>query len=683
MNIKPPVAKKVETILEAHSDKRIDNYFWMNQRDSYDVISYLEQENKYFEQVTSCYGDFENSLFVEMKNRIKEDDESVPFKENGYWYIKRFNCGGQYPIFSRKKDSLESDEEILFDVNEMAKGHKFYKLNEFEVSPDNKKVAFTIDTKGRRMYSLFIKDIETGVMYKEEIKNVNDICWADDNLTIFYSVENSRTLRSEKVMKHILGTDPKQDKVVYFEKDNLYDVSVYKTKSDKYIFISSESSTTSQLFFIESSKPNSEFRLFEKKMQGVEYSVEHYGDNFYILHNAGGATNFQLDKTPISNTSIDFWVNIIPHREDTLIEDIDIFKDFLVVSERSDGLCRIRIKSWDNRQDYYLPFDSETYTAFTSVNLGFDTDFLRYSYTSLKTPYSIIDFNMRTREKEVKKQQVVFDGNFDTENYTEKRIWAKASDGKLVPISLVYKNGIELNGKNPLLLYGYGSYGISSEPCFSSTRLSLLNRGFIYAIAHVRGGEDLGRQWYQDGKMLNKKNTFTDFISCAKHLIDCGYTSSSHLYAMGGSAGGLLMGVVINMAGELFNGVVAQVPFVDTLTTMLDEDIPLTTGEYEEWGNPNQEIYYTYIKSYSPYDNVTAKNYPNLMVTTGYHDSQVQYWEPAKWVALLREKKTDENLIVFHTNMSAGHSGASGRFESLREVAREFAFILYLEGMAH
>jgi oligopeptidase B len=486
-------------------------------------------------------------------------------------------------------------------------------------------------------------------------------------------------LRSDKVFKHKLGSETTKDVLVYFEKDDTFNVSVGKEKSKKYIVIGSSSTLTTEYRTILADNPKDKFMIFQKRVRGLEYSISHYGDSFYIVTNIDKAINFKLMKTPENATSKENWTDLIPHRADVLIEDIDIFKDYLVVSERSNGLNKIRIMPWSGKGEYYLPFESETYTAYTTTNVDFDTDILRYGYQSMATPSSVIDFNMKTKEKEIKKEQQVLGGKFDKNNYTEERVWATATDGTKVPISMVFRKGLKKDGKNPLLLYAYGSYGISMDPYFSTTRLSLLDRGFIYAIAHIRGGEDLGRQWYDDGKILKKKNTFTDFIDCSKFVIEQKYTSTAHLYAEGGSAGGLLMGAIVNMAPELYNGIIAQVPFVDVITTMLDDTIPLTTGEYDEWGNPNVKKYYIYMKSYSPYDNVKAQDYPNMYISTGLHDSQVQYWEPAKWVAKLRAMKTNDKLLFLDTNMDAGHGGASGRFEALKELAKEFSFLLDLE----
>ncbi|SFW60941.1 oligopeptidase B [Sinomicrobium oceani] len=680
-NITPPIAEKKPTPLKKHGDIRIDDYFWMNERDNPEVIDYLERENDYNEKMTAHTKKLQEDLFKEMKSRIKEDDESVPYFFNGYWYITRFETGKDYPVYTRRKDSLQGKEEILFDCNEMAKDHSYFQLSGINISPDNKLAAFGVDTLSRRIYTIRVKNLETGEIYPVEINNTTGgSTWANDNKTLFYTVKNPQTLRSEKIYRHVLGSNGKDEKV-YEEKDDTFNAYVYKTKSRKYIVAGSHSTLTTEYSIIDADKPGEDFRVFQPRVRGLEYGIAHYEDSFYIVTNADGATNFKLMKTPENATEKANWKEVLPHRDDVLLEDIDIFKNFLVVSERSEGLNKIRIMRWDGKEDYYLPFDNETYTAYTSTNIEFDTDILRYRYNSLTTPLSTIDFNMETREKEVKKEQEVLGGKFDKDNYASERVWATARDGKKVPISLVYRKGMKKNGKNPLLLYGYGSYGNTIDPYFSTVRLSLLDRGFVYAIAHIRGGEYLGRPWYEDGKLLRKKNTFTDFVDCSKFLIGEKYTSPEHLYAMGGSAGGLLMGGVVNMAPELYHGIVAAVPFVDVVTTMLDESIPLTTGEYDEWGNPNDVEYYNYIKSYSPYDNVKAQPYPNMLVTTGYHDSQVQYWEPAKWVARLRELKTDNNLLLFHTNMDAGHSGASGRFEALKEVAEEYAFLLDLEGI--
>lgn len=678
--IKPPQAKIIPTKLEKFDDIRIDNYFWLNDRENPDVIDYLNKENEYYQAMTAHTNDFQKELFEEMKSRIKEDDQSVPYLYNGYYYITRFETGSDYPIYSRKKGSLSANEEIMFNCNELAKGHKYFKLGGLSVSSDNQFIAFSVDTVGRRIYTVQIKNLVTGELFNDKIENTTgDSTWANDNLTLFYTRQDEQTLRSDKVFKHKLNTDSVEDTLVYFEKDDTFSVEVTKEKSKKYIVISSSSTMTTEFWTLLADQPDGEFKVFQKRVRGLEYDIAHFGDHFYVLTNKDDATNFKLMKTPELATAKENWVDLIPHREEVLIEDIDIFRDFLVVTERFNGLNTIRIMPWSGEGAYYLPFEIETYTAYTSTNVDFDTDILRYGYQSMATPASIIDFNMKTMEKQIMKEQEVLGGKFDKNNYIEERVWATAQDGTKVPISMVYRKELKKDGSNPLLQYAYGSYGYSMDATFSSTRLSLLDRGFIFAIAHIRGGEDLGRQWYEDGKLLNKKNTFTDFIDCSNYLIAEKYTSPAHLYAEGGSAGGLLMGAIANIAPQLYNGIIAQVPFVDVVTTMLDDTIPLTTGEYDEWGNPNNKKYYAYIKSYSPYDNVKSQDYPSMYVSTGLHDSQVQYWEPAKWVAKLRVFKTDNNAIYLDTNMNAGHGGASGRFEALKELAKEFSFLLDLE----
>ena len=679
-SIQPPVAKIVSHTLEKHGQVRTDNYYWLNDREDQEVIDYLNQENEYYNKMTAHTKKLQENLFTEMKSRIKEDDSSVPYFYNGYFYITRFEKGKDYPIYSRKKGSLDAKEEIMFDCNEMAKGHSYFNLSGINVSEDNKYVAFGLDLVSRRQYTIQIKNLETGEILPVKIENTTGgSTWASDNKTLFYTRKDPQTLRSDKVYRHTLGTDIAKDALVFHEKDDTFYTFVYKEKSKKYLVIGSTSTLTSEYQILESNNPNGNFRLFQKRVRGLEYSISHYGDSFYVVTNKDKATNFKLMKTPESKTSMENWSELIPHRKDVLLEGVDIFKDYLVVEERSNGLNKIQIRPWNAGESYYLPFESETYTAYTTTNVDFDTEILRFGYQSLTTPSSVMDFNMKTKEKKVLKEQEVLGGKFDKNNYVEERIWATAEDGTKLPISMVYRKGMKKDGNNPFLLYAYGSYGSTIDPTFSSTRLSLLDRGFIFAIAHVRGGEYLGREWYENGKLLKKKNTFTDFIDCSKYVIAQKYTSAKHLYAEGGSAGGLLMGAIVNMAPELYNGVIAQVPFVDVVTTMLDDSIPLTTGEYDEWGNPNDKEYYDYMLSYSPYDQVKAQDYPNMYVSTGLHDSQVQYWEPAKWVAKLRAMKTDKNVLYLDTNMEAGHGGASGRFEALKELAKEFAFLLDLE----
>ncbi len=679
--VSTPIAKKTPKELEIHGDVRVDNYYWLNDRENPDVIDYLERENEYYNALTGHTKDFQEELFLEMKSRIKEDDSSLPYKRNGYWYSTRYETGKEYPIYSRKKENLEAEEEVLFNCNELAEGHEFYNLNGISISPDNTIAAFGTDTISRRQYHIQIKNLKSGELYADKIDNTTGgSVWANDNKTLFYTKKDPVTLRSDKIYKHILGTSSDEDQLVFHETDETYNSYVFKSKSKKYIIIGSVSTLTSEYRILNADDPNGSFKIFSSRERGLEYSIHHFGNDFYILTNKDGATNFKLMKTSEDATTSDHWVDNIAHRDHVLLEDIEIFKDYLVIAERDNGLNKIKITRWDGKDSYYWPFDTETYVAYPYVNLDYDTETFRFIYNAMTAPYSIIDLNMRTREKVIMKEQEVLGGTFNKENYRSERVWATARDGAMVPISLVYHKDTKLTNATPLLQYSYGSYGATIDPYFSTTRLSLLDRGFVYAIAHIRGGEYLGRPWYEDGKLLNKKNTFTDFIDCSKFLIEKNYTSSEHLYAWGGSAGGLLMGAVVNMAPELYNGVIAAVPFVDVITTMLDDTIPLTTGEYDEWGNPNDKEYYDYMLSYSPYDNVKAQGYPNMYVTTGLHDSQVQYWEPAKWVAKLREYKTDDNLLFLDTNMDAGHGGASGRFEALRETAKEYAFLLDLEG---
>jgi oligopeptidase B len=687
----PPIAEKQPKELTIHNDTRIDNYFWMRLTDEQKIAkekdeqtqkveAYLHAENAYFDSVMNHTNNFQEALFQEMKGRIKEDDESVPYFKNGYFYITRYETGKQYPIYSRKKGSLEAEEEMIFDVNEEAEGFEYFQLGGLNVSPDNTLVAYAVDNISRRQYAIRIKNLETGEIYSDIIGNTTGgSVWANDNKTLFYTKKNPLTLRSEKIFRHTLGTDVSEDVEVFFEDDETFNAYVYKTKSHKYIVIGSYSTVSHEFRVIPADDPTAEFRIIQPRERNLEYSLSHFGDYFYIQTNKDGATNFKLMKTPVNKTSKEHWVDVIPHREDTLLEDVSIFKDYLVLEERTNGLNLIRIIRWDGKEDYYLPFDEETYSVGVHTNPEFDTDVLRYSYNSFTTPVSVIDYNMKNGSKDIKKEQEVLGGKFDKKNYKSERVWATARDGKKVAISLVYHKDTQLGKDTPVLQYAYGSYGYTISDSFSTTRLSLLDRGFVYALAHIRGSQYLGREWYENGKMLHKKNTFYDFIDCSKFLIDHNYTSEDHLYAMGGSAGGLLMGAIVNMAPQLYNGIVAAVPFVDVVSTMLDESIPLTTGEFDEWGNPKIKEYYDYILSYSPYDQVEAKEYPNILVTTGYFDSQVQYWEPAKWVAKLRDVKTDDNILLMHTNMDAGHGGASGRFDALKETARDYTFFLALE----
>ncbi|WP_187478487.1 S9 family peptidase [Amniculibacterium sp. G2-70] len=675
-----PKVKKIEKILEIHNDQRIDNYFWLNERENPEVLEYLNKENDYCDFMMKDTEDLQNDLYEEMKARYKKDDESLPYFFNAYWYIVRYEAGKEYPIFTRKFQNLENTEEIIINANELAEGKDFYDLGSIAVSPNNKIAAFSEDVLGRRIYTIRFKNLETGEFLTDEINNcTGKAVWTADNRYVFYIVKD-KSLRAYKVFRHQLGTSTKDDVLIFHEKDDAFDVNVYKTKSLDYVFIASSSSISDEHRFISADTPLADFTIIQSREDDLEYAVEHYQDEFYIITNADEATNFKLVKTKVDACGKENWQEVIPHRKEVLLEGFEIFKNYLVLEEREQGLLQIKIIDFASDNSYYLPFSDPTYTAYIASNLEFDTDKLRYGYTSMTQPHATLEYDMKVKTTEVLKQHEVLGGKFLKENYISERIWAPSRDGKTkVPISIVYHKNTTKSADTPLLIYGYGSYGHTVDAGFSNVRLSLLDRGFIYAIAHIRGGEYLGRDWYEDGKMLNKKNTFYDFIDAAKYLVGQQYTSPGHLYAMGGSAGGLLVGAVMNMEPELFNGIIAQVPFVDVVTTMLDEEIPLTTGEFDEWGNPKKKKYYEYMKSYSPYDNVEAKDYPNVLITTGFHDSQVQYWEPAKWTAKLRELKTDDHLLIFKTDLSSGHGGASGRFESLKEDALEYAFLLKLE----
>ncbi len=679
--MKAPIAPKKPELLEIHGHQRNDQFYWMKDRENPEVIEYLNAENEYLKTALKSTDEFQNQLFEEMKGRIKEDDQSVPYFKSGYFWYTRHETGGEYPIYCRKKESLEAAEEIILDVNQLAEGKSYYQVGGTSTTPDQKILAFASDEVGRRIYTIHFKNLETGEIYAQSIpETTGNFSWAADNKTLFFSKQDSDTLRANQVFKYLFGNNPTESKLIFEEMDEEFTCHVHKSKSEAYLFIHSESTISSEMRFLEAKNPSGEFQILQSRKPHLEYAADHYQDHFWIRTNHE-AQNFKLVKAPVSSPSLENWEDVIPHRKEVLLEDFDLFSHFLVTQERSNGLVQILIKTWDQSVEHHLVFDDETYTAWISTNPEFDTEILRFGYNSMVSPSSVFDYNMVTREKTLLKQQEVI-GGYDSSGYHSERIWAKAGDGVMVPISLVYKKELfSGDGKNPILLYSYGSYGFSMDAYFSSTRLSLLERGFVFAIGHIRGGEDLGRHWYEDGKMLKKVNTFSDFIACAEHLIQKNYTSPTHLYAMGGSAGGLLMGAVINMRPDLFHGIVANVPFVDVVTTMLDESIPLTTGEFQEWGNPKDKEYYDYMLSYSPYDNVGAQEYPNILVTSGLHDSQVQYWEPTKWVAKLRELKTDSNLLFLHTNMEAGHGGASGRFNSLKELALEYTFLFYLENL--
>ena len=692
MTLQPPKAKLIEEQITTHDDTRIDNYFWMRLSDTQknaetpdaqtqDVLDYLNAENDYRAATMKHTEALQKNLFDEIKGRIKEDDASVPVKDNGYIYYTRFEKGQDYAFYCRKKDEVGAEEEVMLDGPKMGDGQPYFAIGGTSISKNNQYLAYGVDLVSRRQYTLHFRDLKSGEILQDKIENTTGgATWANDNKTIFYTKKDPITLRSFQIFKHVLGTDQNEDILVYEEKDETFGCSVYKTKSSDYIMIGSWQTLSTEYRFIDANDPNGEWNVVQLRERDLEYSVDHFGDHFYIVTNLD-AKNFRLMKAPVSDPSKENWEEVIAHRDDVLLEGIDIFKDHLVVSERKAGLNQLRVINWTSKDEHYISFKDPAYMTYTFDNPDFNTTTLRYAYTSLTTPNTVYDYDMTSREQEQMKQQEVMDPEFNPKNYVSERFFVKARDGVEVPVSIVYHKNTKKDGQAPLLLYAYGSYGASMDAYFSSVRLSLLDRGFIYAIAHIRGGQEMGREWYEDGKLLNKKNTFYDFIDCGKALIEKRYTSNEHLYAQGGSAGGLLMGAVINMEPKMWNGVIAAVPFVDVVSTMLDESIPLTTGEFDEWGNPKDEEYYHYIKSYSPYDNVEKKDYPNLLVTTGYWDSQVQYWEPAKWVAKLRELKTDNNLLLMHCNMDVGHGGASGRFERYKEVAMEYAFFLDLEGI--
>jgi len=671
-----------------HGDSVLDNYYWMYDYfgkgpDSTKAVDYLVAENKYLDTVMEKSKKFQNDLFLEMKGRIKEKNEAAPYFDNGYYYYYRTDQGKQYFKFCRRKGNMNAKEEIVLDADKMAEGHAYFSATGLNVSDNNKLLAFAEDTVSRRQYVIHVKNLETGEILKDFISNTTgDACWANDNKTIFYTSKNPVTLLSNKIYRHKLESDMKDDQMVYDEKDSSNYIAVFKSKNRRYIFINSEGTLSSEYKMIDASRPNDAFMVFQPRMKDVLYELAVMDNKFLILTNKDSATNFKLMECPLKQTSVSAWKEYIPTRKDVLLENVEEFKDFIVLGERKGGLVRLRVVRMKDNSSYDIDFGESSYAASFGQNPEFNRNIFQYRYNSLTTPGSTYNYNMVSKEKKLIKQQEVL-GGYNPNDYATERLYAIARDGTKIPISIVYKKGFKKDGHAPLLLYGYGSYGFSQDAGFNSTRLSLLNRGFVYALAHIRGGQEMGRYWYLDGKLMKKKNTFTDFIDCGEFLVKEKYTDSAHLYAMGGSAGGLLMGAVTNMAPGLWHGVIAQVPFVDVINTMMDENIPLTTNEYNEWGNPNEKQAYYYMKSYSPYENVERKNYPNILVTTGLHDSQVQYFEPEKWVAKLRAMKTDNNVLLLHTNMEYGHGGASGRFDYLKEVALYDTFLFSLEGINH
>lgn len=677
----PVAAIKPHTFNE-HGKTRIDNYFWLKERENPEVIAYLNAENKYCDDVLAPVKKREEALFNELKTRVKENDESVPYKDGGYFYYNKYQQGKDYAINYRKKGTMQASEELLMDENERAKGHSYYNLGALEISPNDQLLAYSEDTVSRRLYTIRFRNLETGREYDEVLQNTTgEIVWANDNNTLFYVEKDTETLQERKVFRHILGTPQSADVLVYEEKDEEFSLTIDKTKSKKYIEIFANSTLSTEVLLLDADKPDGKFKPFLPREDDHEYSLTHDGKTFFIVTN-WQAQNFRLmTSTEAVQTTKNGWKEFIAHRKDVLLEGVDVFKNFIVVEERKEGLLQMRFMNRISNEEHYLNFGEPTYAAFTSYNPEYDTDIIRYRYTSLTTPVSTYDYNMLSREKLLLKEQEIMGGKFDRANYVSERVYATAADGVKIPISLVYRKGLKKDGSAPLYQYAYGSYGSSMDAYFSASRLSLLDRGFVFAICHIRGGQEMGRQWYEDGKLLKKKNTFTDFIACSEFLINQKYTSSNTLVASGGSAGGLLMGAISNMRPDLYKVIIADVPFVDVITTMMDSSIPLTTYEYDEWGNPNEKKYYDYMLSYSPYDQVKKQAYPNMLVTSGIHDSQVQYWEPAKWVAKLRTHKTDDNILLFKTNMEAGHGGASGRFSALKEVAFEYNYLFFILGI--
>jgi oligopeptidase B len=687
--VSPPVAAKIPHQV---FENRTDNYFWMRLSDNQKtdsvpdgqtqkVLDYLNSENEYAKAAMKHTDTLQKILYDEMVGRIKKDDESVPYFENGYYYYDKYSEGMEYPVHYRRKGSMDAPEEVILDENKLADGQEFCSVGQMSVSRDNRLLAYSVDTVSRRLYTIYFLDLETGTLLPEKIDSVaGQMVWAADNKTVFYTGKDFKTLRADKILRHKLGNDNSFNDTVYYETDETFRVYLTETKSRKYIVIQSQQTLSTEARFIEAAKPDSPPIVFEPRSANHEYQIDHLGSEFFIRTNSDGASNFRLMKTPEGKTSKGNWIDVIPPRNDVMLEGFELYNNYIVASERIKGLSNLRIINLKDKSEHYLDFGEETYTAGIDINPNSDTDLLRYSYTSLTTPGSVIDYNMKTREKKIMKEQAVL-GGFDKSNYESKRLWVKAQDGTMVPLSIVYRKGFIQNGTAPLLIYGYGSYGYSVNPGFNSSVISLLDRGFVYAMPHIRGGSDMGRYWYEDGKLFKKKNTFTDFNDCAQFLVNEKYTSSDRLFAMGGSAGGLLMGAILNKRPDLYKGVIAAVPFVDIVTTMLDESIPLTTFEWDEWGDPRKKECYDYMLSYSPYDQVKAIDYPNILVTTGFWDSQVQYWEPAKWVAKLRDMKTDDNVLIMDCNMDVGHGGASGRFERYRVTALEYAFIIDLAGI--
>ena len=675
----PPIAPKHPTVHQLHGDERIDDYFWLRDRDNPKVIAYLEAENAYTEAMMQQTALLQTTLYEEMLSRIQEDDLSVPYRQGEFYYYTRTETGKAYPIHCRKYQTLDAPEEVLLDQNQLAEGTEYFSLGGFEVSPDHQRLAYSIDTTGAERYTLFFLDLTTHQLYSESIPDTASFAWSNDNQTIFYAQIDPAN-RPYKLFRHRLGSGIDTDPLLFHEADDAYFLGIDKTRSEAYLLLGLGSKITSEVHYLDANDPTGDFRLIRPRQVGIEYEVEHHTDAFYILTNEN-ALNFKLMKAPICDPSIENWETVIEHQEDVFLVGVSAFVDHLVIYDREAGLPNIRVRKLSTQEEHTVPFPEPTYEVSESINPDFNIGTLRFGYTSLVTPFSIFDYDLDARTRELKKETPVL-GGYDRTAYKSERLEAIAPDGTAVPLSIVYKAGIDRNGKNPLLMTGYGSYGFSYPDSFSPTRLALRDRGVVLAIAHIRGGSELGRKWYEDGKFLHKQNTFRDFIACAETLIQQGWTNAEHLAISGGSAGGLLIGAVINQRPELFNAAIAQVPFVDVVTTILDTSLPLSATEWEEWGNPNDPEFYFYMKGYSPYDNVEAKAYPALLITAGLNDPRVSYWEPAKWTAKLRALKTDSRVLLLKTNMGAGHGGASGRYERLKEIAFEYAFLLDQWGLA-
>ena len=673
----PPLAKKVPKTLEMFGDKRVDDYFWLREKSDAVVIDYLKAENAYAESVLGPMKGFQDTLYKDMLSRIKETDENVPYKKGAYYYYSRTEAGKQYAIYCRKSGSLTAKEEVILDLNKLAEGKPFLGLADFAVSPDGKWLAYALDFTGFRQYTLYFKNLDTGKTLDDKAERVTSIAWARDNKTVFYTTEDATTKRSNQLFRHRLGD--KLDVMLFEEKDELYGLGVEATRSEQYIIATSSSSETTEQRLLDARKPEVDFTLYLPRRDNIKYAIDHHGNDFYITTNDKGR-NYRLVKTPVGPANENAWKEIIAHRDDVKLDGVDMFKDFFVAIEKSGGLPKLRVFDINTAKAQEIAFPEAAYEASPGQNAEFDSKLYRFNYGSLVTPNSVFDYDIRTQVRTLKKQQEVL-GGYQSEEYQVERIMVKAADGAMVPVSMVYKKSLKKSGPQPLLLYGYGSYGISMPLGMRSSRLALIDRGMIYAIAHIRGGGEMGKAWHDNGKMMKKKTTFSDFVSVAEYLVNNKYTDPNQLVIQGGSAGGLLMGAVVNLRPDLFKAVVSQVPFVDVMSTMLDASLPLTVGEYLEWGNPNEKLAYEYMRSYSPYDNLSKRAYPAMLVETSLNDSQVMYWEPAKYVAKLRTLKTDNNALLLKTNLDAGHGGASGRYDYLKEIAITYSFVLSQVGI--